>query len=292
MEGKVKAMATKRDGRELEEAVRAIEEAILTVSPHLREQPFKFESRKVIKANGARHEIDIFVTVDLSPRHSSTFIFECKDWNDPVGKNEIIVFSRKIAATSAQHGYFVAPAYTKDARAEAALDPRLILLTVKKGDAASSISPDFFHTTSHSPAQSKVDVRIFTTAAANPQGCIPVDMNQRLMINGEELNGHKYIDRWITDLYEEHLKEFPTWNLSEGLQFMPGVGERFFDPGTCQLGEQEVRMMRITAQFAITIIRPAIKSDFEVASRGRAISYEKVSLPNIEFTLSLVKEFE
>jgi hypothetical protein len=54
---------------------------------------------------GVHYEIDIFVTIDLSNGYKSVFIFECKNWQEPVGKNEVIVLSEKIAGAQAQHGY-------------------------------------------------------------------------------------------------------------------------------------------------------------------------------------------
>src|SRR4051812_9441896 len=101
-------------GRELERAVHAIEAVILESSPALRERPFTIKARKILVVGGVRHEIDIFVTVDVAKGYTATFIFECKNWDAVVvGKNEIIVFSEKIDAATAQRGYFVAKSFTK-----------------------------------------------------------------------------------------------------------------------------------------------------------------------------------
>src|ERR1035441_1861623 len=95
-------MAPDEKGRELEIAVEAIEAVILESSPSLLGQPFKIERRKRINVGGVHHEIDIFVQVGAAKGYESTFIFECKNWEAPVGKNEIIVFSEKIDAAVAQ----------------------------------------------------------------------------------------------------------------------------------------------------------------------------------------------
>jgi hypothetical protein len=115
-------------GRELEIAVEAIEAVILESSPSLLGQPFQIERRKRINVDDVHHEIDIFVQVGAAKGYESTFIFECKNWEAPVGKNEIIVFSEKIDATVAQRGYVVAKGFTKDAFAQAAKDPRITTL--------------------------------------------------------------------------------------------------------------------------------------------------------------------
>jgi hypothetical protein len=46
-------------GHALEDAVHAIEGAILESSPSLREKPFRIEMRKVINVGGVHHEIDV-----------------------------------------------------------------------------------------------------------------------------------------------------------------------------------------------------------------------------------------
>jgi hypothetical protein len=112
-------------GNALEVAVASIERLILDTSPHLIERPFLFESKKIINAGGVHHEIDIFVTIDLGGGYKSVYIFECKNWEASVGKNEIIVFAEKIDVTQAQHGYFVAKSFTKDAEAQATSNPRI-----------------------------------------------------------------------------------------------------------------------------------------------------------------------
>ena len=99
-------MVPDEKGRELENAVQAIEAVILESSPALREKPFRIEARKRMNVGGVRHEVDIFVTVQVANGYTATFIFECKNWEGAVGKNEIIIFSEKIAATNAQRGYF------------------------------------------------------------------------------------------------------------------------------------------------------------------------------------------
>ena len=89
-------MTPDEKGWELEIAVEAIEAVILESSPSLLGQPFKIQRRKRINVGDVHHEIDIFVQVGAAKGYESTFIFECKNWEAPVGKNEIIVFSENL----------------------------------------------------------------------------------------------------------------------------------------------------------------------------------------------------
>ena len=125
----VEAMTVNVKGRQMEDAVHAIEQVILQSSPTLHDKSFTIEARKRINSDGVHHEIDIFVTVEIAKGYLSTFIFECKNWEDAVGKNDLIIFSAKIADTGAQRGFFVAKSFTKDAEAQAQKDPRITLLT-------------------------------------------------------------------------------------------------------------------------------------------------------------------
>ena len=106
-------------GNELEDAVRAIESHILKSAPNFSEGTFKIESKRVVTSGGVKHEIDIYVTASLAAGYEAIFIFECKNWEAKVGKNELIIFSEKISAVRAQKGFFVAKSYTRDAEAQA-----------------------------------------------------------------------------------------------------------------------------------------------------------------------------
>ena len=74
-------------GTALEKAVLAIERAILKASPLLSENAFKIEARHVLTVADVRHEVDIWVEVNIGPGYSSVFLFECKNWSEKVGKN-------------------------------------------------------------------------------------------------------------------------------------------------------------------------------------------------------------
>ncbi len=106
-------------GNALEDVVASIESHILGTSPGLSEKTFLIERRKIIDAAGVHHEVDVFVTIDHGSGYKSVFVFECKNWQNPIGKNEVIIFSEKIDAVQAQHGYLVAKSFTKDAEYQA-----------------------------------------------------------------------------------------------------------------------------------------------------------------------------
>src|SRR5215470_1031252 len=109
-------------GDALEDAVYMIERAILGADPDAVDSPIKIERKKIIKVQGVRHEIAIYITINNGKGYLSTFIFECKNWKNKVDKDEIIVFARKVAVVRATKGFFIARRFTSDAIAQAERD--------------------------------------------------------------------------------------------------------------------------------------------------------------------------
>jgi hypothetical protein len=238
-------------GRELENAVHAIESVILQSSPTLHDKALTIEARKHITVGGVHHEVDIFVTVEVANGYTSTFIFECKNWEDAVGKNELIVFSEKIDATSAQRGFFVAKSFTKDAAAQAQKDPRITPLTATEHDPATTITPERFHVTA------------------------PASLTE-------------FLDDWIKELYAERLLHFSTPHLTEGIRPMTTSGERSFGPGECILNDREIEHVQMDLECGVQIIHPVVLSHYEVSSRGRVIRLAPVKIHNVAIETAFV----
>jgi hypothetical protein len=126
-------MATKLEkGNELEEAVEAIEKFIIAQNPGLQTQDIRIERKKIIIVEGVKHEIDLYVEINLGLGSPFIYIFECKNWEANVDKNEIIVFSEKIQCVNAQNGYFIAKGFSSYATAQAKRDSRMELLIATK----------------------------------------------------------------------------------------------------------------------------------------------------------------
>ncbi len=116
-----------KKGDDLEKAVQLIESYILGSNPATKDAIVTIEPKKIVVVNGVKHEIDIYITIDYGKGYKAHFIFECKNWKKKVGKDEIIVFSRKIDIVHAQTGYFIAKSFTRDAEAQAGQDARIEL---------------------------------------------------------------------------------------------------------------------------------------------------------------------
>jgi len=269
-------IAPDEKGRELESAVHAIEAVILESSPALRDRPFTIETRKRINVAGVHHEIDILVTVEVAKGYTSTFIFECKNWESAVGKNEIIVFSEKIDAVSAQRGFFVAKSFTKDADAQALKDPRITLLTATERNPATTITPESFHITAPASMNPSITFRI---AGSSGKNMAPLDVRGKtFQLAGSEVLLTDYLDSWVRELYEQRLLGFQTAHLAEGIHPMTATAERSFSAGDAFIDGREIEHVRMEAEFGVQIIRPAVISDYEVSTRGRVIRLAKATV--------------
>jgi hypothetical protein len=266
----------KQKGNALEAAVVAIEELILTSSPNVKEKSYRIESKKIINVGGVHHEIDIFVTFELGPGYNSVYIFECKNWNEAVGKNEVVVFAEKIDAAAAQRGFFVAKSFTADAVAQAIKEPRMELVIAAEHDPASAILPIGYQSTFQKPTHVKA---VFRKRGATGTKSVAYDLPQAVAtLNGDPLNLLDYMNAWVTDAINESMRTFPSGTLADGTYKRECTSDRQFGEGAFVVNDIAIETATIAVQFEINLIRPAVRTHFEINGRGRVISFEAHSV--------------
>jgi hypothetical protein len=277
-------------GNALEAAVHAIESVILETSPSLNEKTFSIESKKIIVVAGVRHEIDLHVTVDLGSGYSSIFIFECKNWEDAVGKNEIIVFTEKIAVCRAQHGYFVAKSFTADARAQAAKDNRMVLLEAAQHP-FDLPSLDDFHCTVQEGAP-VLDLTLRTRGAGPDAILNTVDSETAsVMWRGQQTPLKGFLHAWQKELAAQALGTFDSADLPEGVYQLSAERTHTFSDGEFVLQDKDVKdieQAHVALRLGTRIVRPAVVSHFEVKTRGRVVTYAPVPTLAGPIIISLV----
>jgi hypothetical protein len=262
-------------GDALEAAVAAIENLILQTSPALRENTYLIESKKILEIGGVRHEIDIYVTIDLGQGYKSIFIFECKNWKDAVGKNEMIVFSEKVDACQAQRGYFVAKSLTADARAQAAKDPRITLLTATEHDVAAMPVPfEFF---GRFPQLTKMDakfsVRGSTGATVNTINF--ADAHARFL--GHSIDLRRQVQAWSEAACDQDVVAFFRENVPEGVYPRTVTHEQGFLPEELFINDVDIEKLSLHIEYQVVVQRASIVSHFEVQSRGRVLKFAFVA---------------
>jgi len=259
-----------RKGDSLENAVAAIEEVILQSSAGMGRIPV-VEKKKIIKVNGVHHEIDVYVAADLAPGYKPIFIFECKNWKEAVGKNEIIIFSEKIDASHATSGCFVAKSYTSDAVSQAKRDPRITLLLAAEHDPKSGTEVFQFFT--RSPEMTKLDVTMFKRGGMGlDQKSVSTETAQ-LECFGQPVNFPVQLNLWSLQVCEDDLMSFFDEPVPAGVYQRVVTGDLHFDVGQVRLNHEDVERLAFYVEYKVSVTPVPVVSYFEVKSRGRCITF-------------------
>lgn len=258
----------KKKGNELEEAVRAIENAILRSFPGYSESTFKIEGNRVLIRDGVRHEIDVYVTAYLATGYESIFIFECKNWDAKVGKNEIIVFSEKIAVSGAQRGFFVAKSFTKDAKAQARKDARIQVLMASNFEPTTRlIFPriQLLHTIT-------TDANVLIDGF-DEKGTLKeiIFSGKTISINGTSAPADEYIKNMVIAARDAELNMTRTQLLPEGQHQIKFGHLAEFDKGDAFLDLKPIKTINISGNAQVDIVLGSVLSIYEVQSRGRML---------------------
>ncbi len=72
---------------------------------------------------------------------------------------------------------------------------------------------------------------------------------------------------------------------------MMATDERSFNAGELVMDGREINLVRLDVEFGVEIIRPAVISDFEVATRGRVIRLATAKIRNVAIDTSYVTTF-
>jgi hypothetical protein len=267
-------------GDVLHNAVHSIEQRILGLSLAAKESTIKFESKKIVTVDGARFEVDIFVTIDSAPGYSSVVIFECKNWKKSVGTPEITHFSAKIEAVGATRGFFVAKSFTKDARALATKDKRITLLIASEHDPATSPVPLGFHAIAAEATHADVT---FSGRGSDHTKSFPFEVTTAtLRFRGGTPPLQEYLRQWIDQAKDKDVLNFASGNLPEGRYDREASSTRVFEPGECLVNDEEMESASILVRYHVDLYRPPVVSHFSVETRGRVYSLAPVKLPKGE----------
>jgi hypothetical protein len=275
-------------GDSLENAVRAIERAILSRFPGYSEDTFTIESKKILRVAGVKHEIDVFVMVRHGAGYDSTFIFECRNREEKANKNDIIVFSEKIKATNAQRGFFVARGFTGDAEAQSATDGRLELLRAEQLDPATIDIPFGLHGVEVKRRDAHVDVTLNPTPSSWVAAVAP---SAPFVVRGEPRNFQSYADQWTQEASDGCLNRLVSKHVPAGLHHLAMNESRYFRPGEAFFKGRSIVSMQLTGTVAVLKIACSVESAFDITTRGRFIK-TKMMFPDAEVSLDLTQTYD
>jgi Restriction endonuclease len=268
-------------GNALEDAVRTIETAILRARPDFSDKTLVVEGKKHVVVSGVRHEVDIYVTVKVGAGYDASFIFECKNRLDKADKNDVIVFAEKLRVFRAQRGFFVAKQFTADARAQAALEPRIELLD------ATELNPSSLPLPCEGRFAAFTEIALAVVYRNDEFVHVPIGLDTTSFeLDGQPRPLRGYMDDWARDLIGPAMTD--TAAATTLATTIEQTDERLFDEGKVRLGGREVRGLRLTCKTHLKpILTHRVVSSFEVASRGRVTNVEMVA-ENMTMTICAI----
>ena len=276
-------------GDSLERAVRAIESVILESFPADSENTFRIEGKRILRVSGVRHEIDVYVVISRSKGYDSIFIFECKNWLEKVGKNELIVFSEKVRACNAQKGFFIARSYTQDAKAQAKLDPRVEILVVDEQEQSAVIVPGEFH--GIQIGEKKATVTFKAAHRDSETHRMAVDLrNASFVLRGVVTDADQFVRIWIDELANSRCSRFPSNTVEEGRHLLDFAAQREFDEGQAFVNGRPVRSIETAGTVEVDVRKAVVLSAFDIATRGRCMTI-MLEMPDASISADFVQTY-
>lgn len=258
-------------GKSLERAVRLIQEAVLKSDPKLAGIDFSIETNKIVKVADVRHEIDVFVKTLPGSSYESTWIFECKNWSQPVDKDQVVCLAEKVKVIGAAKGFLVAKGFTKDARAQAKTDQRLDLV-VCADDFLSPLSFQLQHSVSELSS-----IRVHLRRRGVPANDIPVDLdwkNEKSYLNKQLVNLESFFNSKVDEMIHEDHRENAVRYQFEGTHWGRRKKCIEFTNDELIIGDFNVETATIVVEFTFTIRNQRLISKFELKNQGQVFSFE------------------
>jgi hypothetical protein len=264
-----------KKGRDLERAVRFIQETILQSDPRLKGSRCTIESNKIVNVQGVHHEIDVLVSTLPGSHYESTSIFECKDWKDPVGKNEVIILAEKVHAVRANRGFLVARKITTDAEAQLRRDTRLTFIECSDNFLSPLSKMEVFH--------ASWDL-LTTWVSVKHRGVAPRAKPDELRWKNKPCTCHgcpvefmHLIEQQIHCLLEEYRTKNPEKFRDEGTYWGKHGCLIVFDPRDLTMDGDDIEHLAIEIQFFVTLKRKKLVSKFELKGQGQSFSFEPLN---------------
>jgi hypothetical protein len=267
----IKANMKKQKGDDLERAVKRIEEAILKYSSTLDPDKFVVENKKIVIAEGVLHEIDLYVEVSVAQGYKSKFIFECKNWKQNVGKNDIIIFSEKIQATSSQIGFFVARGFSKGATAQAAKDERIELLL------ASDFPLDYPRMLVTGRSGFNGDIKLTKRSAIGKidPSFMTIDISTaKAIFNGNEIDLYEFLGEESNQGFDEALKQIDTTKLDPGAYPIQFQITMVLPENQLLVNGDDIAKIHLDVSVELLIHKPRVIHHFAIEGRGKYIELE------------------
>ena len=259
-------------GRELEQAVKFIQEAILESSPEVVGKNFTIETNVREKFSGVTHEIDVLVRTNLKSDNEAIWIFECKNWSEPVDKDVVTVLADKVEAWNANKGFLVAKRITSGAEAQLKKYPRLGFIRCSESFSGPLIDVQMTHIFTDSlPTTIKIHFRDRLSMSELP----PLDYSKIPCRRfGQPVDFLQFIQSEVEKVTRKDLSERNNQYKHIGTHWGHPHVLLDFQDRELELNGFAVDGIELPLFYFVINARAKICSKFELEGKGRFISFE------------------
>lgn len=251
----------KSTGKDLEKAVKTIEEVIFRNQPELRGRHVELVGNWRFRHLGAGHEIDLIVKVDEGTQKQEIHAYECKNRSEPTDKDVIIVLIYKLNALGAKSGMVISRSFTSGARAIAASDPRIRL--VHFTDEFATILDDVQWVSFSIQSRTAPTNVTFKDAWAT---AMPLHPDMPAILSGWRTTFKEVVNTMADRKFEEILRT--PHSKPEGIHPMCTFCEAVFGPLELLIGGCEVMALQVELPYLVSIRIAKLYAKFSVEGRG------------------------
>ncbi len=264
-------------GDALERATRAIEEMVIRAQPGIAQAPFSMQPRARLKKGEQAFEIDLLVRINENSPYETQHFFECKNWKEPVDRNVVTIFARKMTALGAARGTIIGRKFTAEAVVEAKQTQHLELVTFTDDvwSAFGSIGASKF---SHHFTRFQTNAY---RAAGSPETPQPNFVAAPCVFAG---NPTSFTDVAHT-LANQHMAASGAFSHGVGRHVGTHAIRFEMKAGELLVGDWDIRVLDLDFDYVVDVQAMRVVSTFSIEKRGR---FARLEAPPDEVTGSRI----
>lgn len=272
-------------GDSLENAVKLIIEAVLESDPKFKGQKFTIATKVRDMSSGVPNEIDVLVTSSPGTDYASKFIFECKNWKAPVGKDVIQLVSKVVEEVGATRGFVVARSITKYARDQIEKEPRVRFVRCSDDFLSPFSSAELIHTELDTfPPRVIVKWRTFSSGDTS----LKFDpITTVCHLDSLPVNFLMYVHSQLAETTVEARKQNPSKFNNQGTHWIMLKQEIRYAEKEFQIHGLDVETLTIPFHAFVKCQRRKLVSKFELEDRGQAFTFEPIDTGDPEKPLEV-----
>lgn len=262
-------------GRALEQAVKVIQEAILKSSPDVSGKNFTIETNVRENFSGVTHEIDVLVRTNHKSDYEAIWLFECKNWSEPVDKDVVTVLADKVEAWNASKGFLVAKRITSGAEAQLKKYPRLSHIRCSEDFSGPLVGVELMHiVTDALPLTVKIHFRDRLSTSELP----PLDYSKMPCRRfGQPADFLRFIQCEVEKVTRKDLADRNNQYQHIGTHWGHPHVILDFQDRELELNGFVVDSIELPLFYFVINTRTKIRSKFELEGKGRFISFESTT---------------